>query len=447
MKIWEKLADELKGEKLQPWKVEREILENYGVSSPDHFRMAALARRRFIEEITGEKFHFIGVPDKPYLMRYYCEKNGLIWELAAEDAGLKCSLCGGGLKPFGSEGERYAPLVSNYVGGREDYYSYAGRMKVNGSVEKEFVNLLQYGTGKGPIGITRGCYIINRFGGIKVKVSPLAGASRNLSYIFSSSEDRQRAIGVIERVLPRVRNNMEERLKEFGGKVATVEFLRAEDCDHSLLYVDFTADFENFRGHGDVSNAVGYAKKILDRELTRRGVRYEMSVIAQGYDGDLKPSPRNKRGRYVCAQARIPVTEVEAMTGKNIEKFLAYIHLDALGVEKLGWFGYTGMGGEIIPGMYKATKINPHAPLVSAMQKIFASVEGDRLIYGVELPNVEAGVVSCREGLVPPMGREAMRIMGIQTAAEFAACLAGQILAGEFNLAIVAVSEELYRSP
>jgi len=40
--------------------------------------------------------------------------------------------------------------------------------------------------------------------------------------------------------------------------------------------------------------------------------------------------------------------------------------------------------------------------------------QGD-VIYRVEFPNIEVGVVSSREGLMSPVGREAMRIMGIHT--------------------------------
>ncbi|MDH5743381.1 MAG: hypothetical protein OEZ52_07545, partial [Candidatus Aminicenantes bacterium] len=62
----------------------------------------------------------------------------------------------------------------------------------------------------------------------------------------------------------------------------------------------------------------------------------------------------------------------------------------------------------------------------------------------VELPNIEVGVVSSREGLVSPVGREALRIMGIKTAKEFAASVAAQVLAGEFNLALEISREKLY---
>jgi hydroxymethylglutaryl-CoA reductase len=64
----------------------------------------------------------------------------------------------------------------------------------------------------------------------------------------------------------------------------------------------------------------------------------------------------------------------------------------------------------------------------------------------VELPNVEVGIVSSREGLISPVGREALRIMGIHTAREFAASLVAQVLAGEFNLALEISREKLYSS-
>jgi hydroxymethylglutaryl-CoA reductase len=102
------------------------------------------------------------------------------------------------------------------------------------------------------------------------------------------------------------------------------------------------------------------------------------------------------------------------------------------------------MGGEILPAIYKATKVNPHSPLVSCFQNIYANKEKGDIVYRVELPNVEVGVVSSREGLMSPVGREAMRIMGIQTAPEFVASVAAQVLAGEFNLALEISREKLY---
>jgi len=53
-------------------------------------------------------------------------------------------------------------------------------------------------------------------------------------------------------------------------------------------------------------------------------------------------------------------------------------------------------------------------------------------------------VISSSEGLIPPTGREALRIMGIKTAKEFAASVASQVLAGEFNLALEISREKLY---
>jgi hydroxymethylglutaryl-CoA reductase len=128
------------------------------------------------------------------------------------------------------------------------------------------------------------------------------------------------------------------------------------------------------------------------------------------------------------------------------DKFLSFVKIDRLGARRLGCQFYSGMGGEIIPAVYKAVQINPQSPLVSSFQNIYARKDRDEVVYGVELPNVEAGIVSNREGLVSPVGREALRIMGIRSAKEFAAALAAQVLAGEFNLALEISREKLYRA-
>jgi hypothetical protein len=425
---------------LTPWKVEEEIANTFDIDRPENFRIAAISRQKFIQGSTGEGFDHIRVPEKPYKECYHCEKDGLIWELDARDENHTCTLCGSRLKSL----NQYAPLVANYVGGHEDYFSYAGRVSVHGDIQKTFTNLLVYGTGLGPIGVTRGSYLINKLGGAEVTVEDYARAVRCLGFIFSSGGSRQRAQEVIERFLPEATDKMQEKMSEFGGRISSVDFDQAETQRGFILYVDFVAEFTNFRGHGDISRAVGSIKREIEEKLTSQGVYYDLCVIAQGHDGDLKPSPQNKRGRKASAQVRIPLSDFDAILNIDPEKFLAFVEVDGLGAKKLGCPFYSGMGGEILPAIYKATKVNPHSPLVSCFQNIFAEKDRGDVIYRVELPNIEVGVVSSREGLMSPVGREAMRIMGIQTAKEFAASVAAQVLAGEFNLALEISKEKLY---
>ena len=435
-------VDLLKDGKLPPWKVEEELEKKFNLIPPDNFRTAALCRQKFIEEEAGIKFRYIGLPDKPYKVRYQCETHKFVWELDASDENQSCSLCGSQLKSL----EQYAPLVANYIGGTEEYYSFAGRIQVTGDLEKEFTNLLVYGTGLGPMGITRGCFLINKFGGAEVRVSESARAARCIGFLFKTEELREKAVNSIEDFLPELKPEMNKKMSDEGGQVGSVEYARAESHRGFLLYVDFTADFENFRGHGGISRSVGFAKKEIEKRLQKEKVKSELCVIAQGYDGDLKPSPRNKRGRFASAQIRVPVQEFEELLKINAYEFISFVDVDCTGSQKLGCQFYSGMGGEIIPALYRATKVNPRSCLVSSFQNIYAKVEGEELIYGVELPNVEAGVLSTHEGLIPPVGREALEIIGIQTARDFAACLAAQVLAGEFNLAVEIVRERLYDS-
>ncbi len=435
-------VDQLKDGKLPPWKVEEELEKKFNLIPPDNFRTAALSRQKFIEEGTGKKFRYIGLPDKPYKVRNQCDMHKFVWELDASDENQSCSLCGNQLKSLG----QYDPLVANYVGGTEDYYSFAGRIRVSGDLEKEFTNLLVYGTGLGPMGITKGCFLINKFGGAEVKVAEFARAARCLGFVFKTEELRKKAIHIIDEFLPELKPEMNAQMSDVGGRVGPAEYVQVESHQGFLLYVDFTADFENFRGHGGISRAVGFAKREIEKRLQKGKVKPELCVIAQGYDGDLKPSPRNKRGRYASAQIRVPVHKFEELLKINAREFISFVDLDRTGSQKLGCPFYSGMGGEIIPALYRATKVNPRSCLVSSFQNIYARVDGEDLIYGVELPNVEVGVLSTHEGLIPPVGREALDIIGIQTARDFAACMAAQVLAGEFNLALEIVRERLYDS-
>jgi len=422
-------------------KVEEEIVSSGSAESPFQFRLAALARRLYLEEETGEKFLSIGLPEKPYKVLYRCEKENLGYELDASDTSKKCLFCGGKLSPSGD----YAPLVANYIGGKEAYYSFAGRIKMRKPSDRMFTNFLVYGTGLGPIGVTRGCHLINRLGGVSVEVGDSGRAVRALGFLFETSELRQKAIESIEANTLALKEQIENRLKEFSGRLFSVDFDCAESSGGGLLFVEFVTEFENFRGHGDTSRAVGYIKGVIESLFRERGVAYRMAIIGQGHDGDLKPSPKNKRGRRARAEIRIPVDGFETSFGLSTARFLSAVEADRIGAQKMGCQFYSGMGGEIIPAVYKATKVNPQSCLVTSFENISAGIEADHLIYAVELPNVEVGVASCREGLIPPSGREALRFMGIRSAKDFAASLAAQVLAGEFNLALEISRGRLYR--
>jgi hypothetical protein len=439
-RIIQECVDRLQEGKLAPWKVEDELDSSYGLKVPGNFRIAALCRQRFIEAVTGESFRYIVVPEKPYKERYHCAEHNLIWELDTRDDYHTCSLCGSRLKPM----NQYAPLVANYVGGQEDYFSYAGQVVVKGPVQKTFTNLLVYGTGMGPIGVTRGSFLINKLGGAEVTIEDSARAARCLGLIFATKESRQKAQVIIEVFLPEAKAKMQDRMSEFGGRISSMDLDCAETQRGYILYVEFVAEFTNFRGHGDISQAVGFIKQEVEEKLRLNGISYELSVIAQGHDGDLKPSPRNKRGRKASASIRIPTSDFDTFLKVDPEKFLSFVEIDGLGAQRLGCPFYSGMGGEILPAIYKATKVNPHSPLVSCFQNIYAEKDKGDIVYRVDLPNIEVGVVSSREGLMSPVGREAMRIMGVLTAKEFAASVAAQVLAGEFNLALEISREKLY---
>ncbi len=365
-KIAQKAKDEcvklLVSGKLPPWRLEDELTSSYQIVPPDNFVLAAQSRREFIEKITGEKFIQIKISEKPYKIRYFCPEDDLTFELGARDSHIQCPLCHKKMENLGQP----VPLVASYVGGCESYYSYAGCIRVRGDLEKEFTNLLVYGTGLGPIGVTRGCFYINKFGGARIKVDKLARAVRCHGLIFDSDETRRKAYRVIEGHLDGLKENMNDQMVEFRGVVSSVDFDLVDAQEDFILYVDYVASFTNFRGHGDISRAVGFIKREVEDLMDTSGIEYKLSVIAQGHDGNLKPSPRNKRGRYVSAELRVPIEEFEAFFNVDSQKFLSFVNVDALGAQKLGCPFYSGMGGEIIPAVYKATQVNPQSPLVSS---------------------------------------------------------------------------------
>ncbi len=114
------VAEKIKAGQVQPWKAESLLLDEYGMASPEHFRVAALCRRKVIEDLAGHEFRHLELPDKPYLMKWRCPHDDAEWHLSAFDMDTTCAYCGGDLEPLGTDAKRFLPLVNNYIGGRED---------------------------------------------------------------------------------------------------------------------------------------------------------------------------------------------------------------------------------------------------------------------------------------------------------------------------------------
>ena len=439
-----KIRDMFLAGEAAPWKAE-DIAEKQGLTPPENIVLGTMARRAFVEEKSGYPFDHIVMPDKPYHIAYRCPQDSTLWTLAAEDRYVRCGLCDTPLKML-DENECYQPLVNNYIGGIEDYYSYAGEVTVGGDVNKTFQNILCWGPGVGHLGIAVGCYKLNKYGPIEIKTSNWATAARNLAFVFDTEEEREKAKNLIKQKLPEIIPAITQyQLADWQGEIYDVDFLYKQHHADRILHCCFYTRFENHRGHGQTSHGVGMAKNMIDDYLKKANISCRVSVVAMGRDGDLKPSPRNRRGRYVSAQQSIPVKDYEKSIGRPIEDLLTYIELDRQGVlEEIGWPAYTGMGGEIIPAFYRTMKNNPRPDLVSSLQKLYVHTCGDDLLFGVELPNVEVGITSSPEGIISPMAREAIKIAGIRSAKEYAAAMAAITLAGEFNFTTLHIQEKMY---
>ncbi|MEA2107816.1 MAG: hypothetical protein U9P07_00135, partial [Pseudomonadota bacterium] len=266
------------------------------------------------------------------------------------------------------------------------------------------------------------------------------------AFVFDTESEREKARQLIKDHLDRLIELMTENfLKPFAGEVYNINFLDKQHHGDRIMHCCFYTRFGEYRGHGCTSKAVGGAKNYIDDLFKEHNIACRVSVIGMGRDGDLKPSPRNRRGRYVSARQRIPIKEYEKNIGRPIDDFLSYLELDRQGVlEETGWPVYTGMGGEIIPAFYRTMKNNPRPYLVSSLQKVYVETRGDDMLFGVELPNMEVGFPSGPEGIVPPLSREVARICGIESSKDFVAACAAITLAGEFNFATLHIKEKLY---
>ncbi|MFQ5686398.1 MAG: hypothetical protein ACE5GV_07025 [Candidatus Scalindua sp.] len=234
-------------------------------------------------------------------------------------------------------------------------------------------------------------------------------------------------------------------LAEFSGEIYEVKFVRRQHHGQFYIYICFYTRFERACGDGDTSYAVGFARGRMDAEFNEKGVAYTQSLIVIGLDGDLKLSPRNRRGRYVSAQVKVPIPAYEKMSKTGIDNLLSYMEIDRQGVmQEQGGFVYSGMGREIIPALYRGTKVNPRPYNVSCTENVYVEIKGKDVIFGVELPNLEAGDDSNREGLICPIAREVLKFMGIETSKEFVAAAAAITLAGEFNFTLLHLRGEMY---
>ena len=77
---------------------------------------------------------------------------------------------------------------------------------------------------------------------------------------------------------------------------------------------------------------------------------------------------------------------------------------------------------------------------------MYVEIRGEEVVFGVELPNLEVGAASNREGPICPTAREVLKVMGIGTAKEFAAAAAAITLAGEFSFTLLHLRGEMYAS-
>jgi hypothetical protein len=181
---------------IPPWKADDEAAK-MGIAAPENIVVGTMARRAFVEEKSGHKFCHIVLPENPYHTGYRCPKDGTLWTLAADDTYVRCGMCATPLEVL-PKNERHQPLVNNYIGGVEDYYSYAGEVTVSGEVKKTFQNILCWGPGVGHLGISVGCFRLNQYGPIEVKVSDWGVAARNLAFVFDTEGQREKARSLIK---------------------------------------------------------------------------------------------------------------------------------------------------------------------------------------------------------------------------------------------------------
>ena len=120
--------------------------------------------------------------------------------------------------------------------------------------------------------------------------------------------------------------------KTLWPKGGTLRFISQPQNTSALegSYVTFIADFPEARGHHAISKAVGAVKGEIEALLHDAGLPPAGAFIAQGYDGDLKPSPRNVRGRYTRAEIAVEPEKIGEIAGVEAEQLHHFVGIDAL---------------------------------------------------------------------------------------------------------------------
>lgn len=159
--------------------------------------------------------------------------------------------------------------------------------------------------------------------------------------------------------------------------------------------------------------------------------------LAGNYDTDKKPSWLNfinGRGKQVWAEITINEQIVKELLKTTPEKIVQIVHTKQhLGSIMSGSIGFNAHFANIIAAIFLATGQDPAHIVEGSIGITTAEVEPNgNLYFSVHLPALIIGTVGGGTSL--PSQKEALKILGIKDAVEFAKVIGAAVLAGELSL-------------
>lgn len=366
---------------------------------------AAEARRRFIEEVTGAKLDAVS--------RHILDFNQL-----------------------------YGRNIENAIGAVQLPLAVAGPLLMRGEHAKgEFYVPLATTEGALVASINRGMKMIRESGGAYAVVVR-DGMARAPLFRLSSAEDAVKFVEWVQSHLDEIRRVAESTTRH--GKLIRVEpYVVGNNVWLRLVF---------HTGDAMGMNMVTIAADSVAKFISESYPSAELVALSGNMCVDKKPNAVNfllGRGKSVIAEAVIRRDVLRRLGVEPEEVHDVNVRKNLLGSALAHSYGFNAHFANMIAAIFIATGQDVAQVVESSMGITWTEPREDGLYISVYLPSLEVGTVGGGTGL--PTQKEALSMMGVAgpgnppgiNAVKFAEIVAATVLAGELNLLVALVKDEL----
>ncbi|MEM0201550.1 MAG: hypothetical protein QXR73_00015 [Candidatus Micrarchaeaceae archaeon] len=279
------------------------------------------------------------------------------------------------------------------------------------------------GTGFGMSILNRAIELGSR---LEVFVSDTSFIARSPTFRFNTKEEASSAIDLINSIKDELISCGSENMKNFYGNLEEVHIASAEVDGYTELSVNFIyAMHGSLLGHEQATAITGLLAEKIAKRLIDSKINAQQMALAGGEDGDLRPSPKNVRGRRVSASILIPETVLlefihkrskgDPISEEGVAKSFASRNKSKYWVwnDYSGSYTHTGMELEVLDAIFSVLK-PPSPPFVSSNIDVkVEEVEDEKaakgIHYTIEMKNFEYG----SEGIITGIRKDAEAIIGL----------------------------------